>query len=86
MRALPIPRPGSFKRSIRAQNLAAKSDRRRVHLRDGTPNPKPISPLNLPNLWKFIHSRIPSLFDARGIVDSYALLPQLITVQMPKRC
>ena len=82
MSALLNRKPGSFKESIRAHNLATKRD----HLRDGTLNLEPIPGLKLPNLGKFIHSRIASLFDARGIVDAYALLPQPITVQMLERC
>ena len=86
MRALPNPRPGSVKESITAHNFATKRDQRRVNLRDGTANLEPIPQLNLPNMGKFVHSRISSLFDARGIVDPCALLPQPITAQMPKRC
>ena len=46
--------------------------------KDGTPNLE--LKLNLPNVWNL------STHDARGIVDAYALLPQPITGQMPKRC
>ena len=81
----PSPTSGLVRsESIRAHSLAAKRDQRRVHLRDGTPNLKPIPQLNLLNLGNFVRSRIASRFDARGIVDPTPPCPNPSLLRCPK--